>query len=184
LTLRHPLLLATGAIALAGCVATTQQAQRRAWSAKELAAVRLDPSAAAADLNAYRASKGLKPVRLDPALTAMAEAQARAMAAADALSHDAGGSFPSRLAGSGIGATEAGENLGGGYMSLSEAMNGWRQSPGHDANLLLASASRFGIAIAKNANTQYGVYWAMEVAGEPRPAMAGGFLWGAPIGTR
>lgn len=180
MTLRHPLLLAAAAIALAGCATTTEQAQRRAWSANELAAVRLDPSAAAAGLNAYRASKGLKPVRLDPALNAMAETQARAMASADALSHDAAGSFPSRLAASGIEATEAGENLGAGYMSLAEAMSGWRRSPAHDANLLMADASRFGIAIAKNAKTRYGVFWAMEVAGEPRPATAG-FLWGAPI---
>ena len=178
-------LLLCAAIALAGCAAGTHETQQRPWSANELAAVRLDPSAAVADLNAYRAGKGLTPVRLDPALTAVAEGQARAMASADSLSHDAGGSFPSRLAATGIDATEAGENLGGGYMSVSEAMNGWRHSPGHDANLLMPGASRFGIAIAKNANTQYGVYWAMEIAAEPRPAAGqGGSMWGAPIGVR
>jgi hypothetical protein len=173
------------ALALVGCAAGIEEPQRRVWSAKDLAAVRLDPAAAAADLNAYRAAKGLPPIRLDPALSAMAERQAKAMASAGAISHDAAGSFQSRLAASGIDATEAGENLGGGYLSLSEAMSGWRHSPGHDANLLMAGGSRFGIAIAKNPNTQYGVFWAMEIAGEPRMTTTGqsGFLWGAPSGA-
>ena len=158
------------ALAVAGCAVGVQEAgPRRALTAAQLAAVRLDPAAATAALNAYRAGKGLKPVRLDPALTVIAERQAKAMAAGDALSHEVAGGFPSRLAEGGVDATEAGENLGGGYMSLAEAMAGWRGSPGHDANLLIPAATRFGIALAKNPETQYGVYWAMEIAAEPRP---------------
>ena len=174
-------------LALAACAAPMHEAgPRHGLTAARLAAVRVNPAEAIADLNAYRASKGLKPVRLDPALAAMAAGQAKAMASANALSHDAAGSFHSRLAASGIEGTEAGENLGGGYLSLGEAMTGWRESSEHNANLLIASASRFGIAIAKNPNTQYGIYWAMEIAGEPRTTAAGpsGFLWGAPIGMR
>ncbi|HYA72310.1 MAG TPA: CAP domain-containing protein [Roseiarcus sp.] len=138
---------------------------------RSLASVHVDAAAAAAMLNAYRASRGLGPVRLDPALNAMAQRQADAMVAANALSHDVGGSFASRLASAGVDATEAGENVGGGYYSTEEALAGWRGSPEHDANLLIARATRFGIAVAKDARTQYRVYWAMEVAAEPqRPA--------------
>jgi hypothetical protein len=54
-------------------------------------------------------------------------------------------------------------------MSLGEAMTGWRESSAHNANLLIAEGTRFGIAIAKNPDTQYGVYWAMEIAVEPAP---------------
>jgi hypothetical protein len=36
-------------------------------------------------------------------------------------------------------------------------------------NLLLPEATRFAIAIAKNPDTQYGVYWAMEIAAEAWP---------------
>jgi uncharacterized protein YkwD len=139
-------------------------------SAEAIAAVRLDPAAATAELNAYRASKGLKPVKLDPALTGMAERQAKAMASRDSLSHEVAGSFPSRLAASGIDSMHAAENLGGGYMGLEEAMAGWRGSPEHDRHLLMADARRFGIAIAKKADSEYGVYWAMEVAADPAPA--------------
>ncbi len=164
-----------GALALAGCTAAPpEQHAVHARSAKAIAAVRLDPAAATTELNAYRASKGLRPVRLDPALTAMAERQAKAMAAGDALSHDVAGAFPARLTAGGVDAAEAGENLGGGYMSLDEALAGWRRSPEHDANLLIPDASRFGIALARNPQMQYGVYWAMEIAAEPRPRTPSG----------
>jgi uncharacterized protein YkwD len=125
--------------------------------------------AAAAMLTAYRAAHGLGPVRLDPALTAMAQREADAMVAANALSHDLGGGYAARLEAAGVDTVRAGENIGGGYGSTAEAMAGWRHSPEHDANLLLLQATRFGIAIAKDAQSRLGVYWAMEVAAEPGP---------------
>ena len=139
-------------------------------SARAIAAVSLDPTAAVASVNAYRARKGLGPVRLDPALTRMAQSQAEAMAAGNALSHDLAGAFPTRLEQSGVDTWKAAENLGGGYMSLAEAIAGWRESPAHDRNLLLPEATRLGIAIAKNPETEYGVYWAMEIAAPPSPS--------------
>jgi uncharacterized protein YkwD len=138
-----------------------------------VAAVHLDPASATAMLNAYRASHGLAPVHIDPKLMAMAQHQADAMIAANALSHNAGGSFLSRLASAGVDTTEAGENLGGAYYSSEEAMAGWRGSPEHNANLLIAHATRFGIAIAKDPRTQYRVYWAMEIAAEPQKPQGG-----------
>lgn len=161
---------------------TADRAPINPRAARDLAAVHLDPSAAVAMLNAYRASRGLKPVRLDPALTEMARRQADAMVAANEMSHDVSGSFPSRLAASRIDTTEAGENLGGGYYSLEDAMSGWRRSPEHDANLKLAEATRFGIALAKDPKTHFGAYWAMEVAAEPRRSIAGSGLWMSPSG--
>jgi uncharacterized protein YkwD len=91
------------------------------------------------------------------------------MVAADALSHNVAGSFPSRLAGAGVDTTEAGENLGGGYYSTAEALAGWRGSAEHDANLLMPRATRFGIAVATDARTRLRIYWAMELAAEPQP---------------
>jgi len=167
--LRDLFVAGLAAFALAGCATEPPEPRLAHHSAAAIAAVRLDPAAAAAALNAYRAGKGLQPVRLDPALTAMADRQAKAMAAGNVLSHDVAGAFPARLAGSGIDTWKAAENLGGGYMSLAEAMTGWRESSAHNANLLIAEGSRFGIAIAKNPDTQYGVYWAMEIAAEPAP---------------
>ena len=143
---------------------------------RSLDAVRLDPAAAVAMLSAYRASHGLSALRLDPTLTAMAQRQADAMVKANELSHDVGGSFTSRLLSSGFDTPRAAENVGGGYYSLEEAFSGWRNSPGHNANLLMPGATRFGIAMAKDARTRFRVYWAMEVAAEPetKVSSAGG----------
>jgi hypothetical protein len=136
--------------------------------ARRLDSVRLDPGAAESAINAYRSSRGLKPLRLDAALTAMAQRQADAMVAGDALSHTVGGAFTTRLAAAGIVADEAGENLGAGYFSLDEAMTGWRGSAEHDANLRMPGFTRMGVAIAKSPRTHYGVYWALELAADQR----------------
>ena len=165
-------------LALAGCVGeAVDTGPVDPFATREVAAVHLDPSAAAAALNAYRASHGLGATRLDPALTAMAQRQADAMVAANKMSHDIGGSFTSRLTASGVETAEAGENLGAGHYSLEEAMTGWRNSPEHNANLLMPKATRLGIAIAKDPRTHYGVYWAMELAAEPRARSNGRTLY-------
>jgi uncharacterized protein YkwD len=158
------------ALALAGCAgepARTGPVDARVL--RSVAAVKLDPAEAMRLLNTYRAGRGLSAVRLDPVLTAMARRHADAMAAAGTLSHDIGGSFSQRLQAAGLDTARAGENLGGGYLSTQEAFDGWRRSSGHNANLLLAGATRFGIALAKAPGTRYRVYWAMVIAADPPP---------------
>ena len=145
---------------------------------RSLEGVHLDPAEAAAMLTAWRRSHGLEPVRLDAALSAMAQRQADSMAAANEMSHNVSGSFASRLAAAGVNASEAGENLGGGYYATGEAMKGWENSPEHNANLLLPKATRFGIALAKDARTSFRIYWAMEVAAEPARMKEPGLLIG------
>lgn len=153
---------------LAGCAGEPRRTTPLDSRAIErLAAVTLDPAEAGRIFNAYRASHGLGPVRLDPVLTAMAQRQADAMAKANALSHDAAGNFASRVHAAGLDAARAAENLGGGYYSTQEAFAGWRASGGHDANLRMKEATRFGIALAKDPQTQYRAWWALVVAGEP-----------------
>ncbi len=134
---------------------------------EKLSAVSLDPAQAGRILNAYRASQGLGPVRPDPRLMAMAQRQADAMVAQNALSHDAGGSFTARIHAAGIDSARAAENLGGGYFSVEEAFDGWRKSPGHDANLRMAEATRYGIALSKDPRTSYRAWWVLVVAAEP-----------------
>jgi len=134
---------------------------------EKVAAVSLDPAQAGRILNAYRASQGLGPVRPDPRLMAMAQRQADAMVAANALSHDAGGSFSARIHAAGVDSARAAENLGGGYFSVEEAFDGWRKSPGHDVNLRMKEATRYGIALSKDPRTSYRVWWALVIAAEP-----------------
>lgn len=167
LPLKHLAALAMTLLAAACAGEPRRTTALDAGATARLDAIRLDPAAAAGILNAYRASRGLRSVRLDPALTAMAQRQADAMAAVNALSHDAGGSFVSRVHAAGLDAAHAAENLGAGYDSTGETFAGWKASSGHDANLRLADATRFGIALAKDPQTQYRTWWALVIAGEP-----------------
>jgi uncharacterized protein YkwD len=104
------------------------------------------------------------------------------MVRANSLSHNVAGSFSSRLAAAGIDPTEAGENLGGGYYSISEAMAGWRGSSEHDANLLIKGATRYGVAIAKDPRTDYRVYWALELASDQRERVDASLMQASPGG--
>jgi uncharacterized protein YkwD len=171
--------LAAG-LALAACGEARRAERLDPRLARPLAAVRLDSVAATAMLTAWRREHGLGPVRLDPALNAMAQRQADSMVAANDMSHGIAGSLAARLAAAGVRASEAGENLGEGYFSTGEAMRGWQNSPGHNANLLLPKATRFGIAIAKDPHTSYGVYWTLIVAAEPLPTASATGLMIAP----
>jgi uncharacterized protein YkwD len=173
--LAYPALL-TAALALAGCggAEPLRSGPISPSVERQVAAVHLDPTAATAMLNAYRASHSLGAVRLDPALTAMAQRQADAMVAANELSHDVAGGFTARILATGLDTPRAAENLGGGYYSLEEAFAGWRASPEHNANLLMPQAARFGVAIAKDARTRLRVYWAMELAAEPEKQVSDG----------
>jgi hypothetical protein len=56
-------------------------------------------------------------------------------------------------------------------MSFDKILAGWRASAGHDATLLMPDATRFGIALAKNPNAGYGVYWAAEPRAGPQLAV-------------
>ncbi len=185
--------LLLAALALAGCAGTPKdEAPLSPRRREQLASVRVDPAQALAILNAYRAGKGLGAVRLDPALTAIAQRQSDAMAAKNSLSHDAAGSFSARIDAAGLNTVRAAENLGAGYYSTQEAFEGWQKSSGHAANLSMPQATRIGIALAKNPQTRYGAWWTLVLAGEPEvrrelsagplvPARGGatGFRWGS-----
>ncbi len=156
------------ALLAAGCAGTPRDAAPPSPRKLErLAAAKADPAEALRILNAYRAGKGLGPVRLDSTLTAMAQRQSDAMAAGDSLSHDAAGSFTSRVNAAGLDTVRAAENLGAGYYSTQEAFEGWKQSFGHEANLSMPQATRIGLALAKNPQTRFGAWWTLVLAGEP-----------------
>lgn len=125
----------------------------------------VDPAAAASILNAYRGTKGLSQVAIDPALSKVAQDQANAMAAADQLSHEVGGrTFVTRMKASGYDPKIAVENVGAGYHTLAEAFSGWRDSPPHNKNMLTPGVTRMGIATAFAPKSKYKVYWALVLA--------------------
>jgi uncharacterized protein YkwD len=124
----------------------------------------LDAAAAASMISGYRTNNGLPAVTLDPALTAMAQAQAEIMAQRDKLEHNVKKPFVKRLKAAGYPAKVAAENIGAGYHTLAEAFSGWRDSNSHRANMLLAGATRMGIAAVYTPGSKYKVYWALILA--------------------
>ncbi len=118
---------------------------------------------AAAAISAYRRSRGLPPVRVDYTLMRAAEEQARAIAAADALSHDVAGSFGRRMSAHGVRGAAA-ENLSAGAPTPSRVLERWKASPGHNENLLLPGATRIGLVEAEAPNTRYKRFWVLLLA--------------------
>lgn len=124
----------------------------------------LDATAAASMITGYRANNGLPAVVLDQELMRLAKEQAEIMAKRDKLDHGAGKPFVQRLKISGYDAKRAAENIGAGYHTLAEAFSGWRDSSPHRANMLLAGATRMGIAAVYTPTSKYKVYWSLILA--------------------
>jgi hypothetical protein len=124
-------------------------------------------------ISSFRLKHGEVRVVRDATLDRIALDQARAMAAKDNLSHEALGSFSSRIAASQAG--RAAENIAYGYDSFDKTLDQWIASSEHRKNLLLPKATRVGIASAKDASGKR-TYWAMEIAGdyEPKPSKGKG----------
>jgi len=125
-------------------------------------------SSAQGAISSYRKQHGLSGVTVDPALMQLARQQASAMARANTMSHDVGGSFASRIGGASR--NIAAENIAMGTKDLSSTLTMWKHSSGHNANLLKGGVSRIGIASANGGGR---TYWALILAGsvERRPPL-------------
>jgi uncharacterized protein YkwD len=121
-------------------------------------------------ISRYRREHGLSTVRTDPQLTAIAERQAKAMAASGIMDHSVAGSFASRISGARTGV--AAENIAAGTNTWAETFRTWQTSPGHNANLLQSRADSVGVAVARNEQTRYKTFWAMVIA-EKAPKIKG-----------
>jgi uncharacterized protein YkwD len=129
-------------------------------------------SSPASLISEFRSKQGEGSVVIDATLNRIALDQAKAMAAKDKLDHDVLGSFNSRMAPAKAG--RAAENIAYGHDGFRKTLDQWINSAGHRKNLLLAKASRVGVASARSA-TSNRTYWAMVIAGDyekPRPAAA------------
>ncbi|WP_425284840.1 CAP domain-containing protein [Methylobacterium gossipiicola] len=158
--------LLAGILALGGCATQPPLETTAAATLPSLywpmttATAQVDAATARDMISAYRARSGLAPLRLDPELQKLAEAEAAAMATADRPSK----AQTVRVAMERLGHPSAGANLSAGYHTLAEAFSGWRESPAHNAVMLAPDATRMGIATAYAPNSKYRVYWALLVS--------------------
>ncbi|MGQ9573260.1 MAG: CAP domain-containing protein, partial [Dehalococcoidia bacterium] len=110
-------------------------------------------------MNAHRTANGLAPLNVSPTLTDAAAWMSGDMAEKDYFSHtDSLGRDPfQRMADFGYGYnTWKGENLAAGSDTPQLTFQLWRDSPGHNANMLNPNFVVVGLAKAYGANSTYG----------------------------
>lgn len=137
-------------------------------------AVVLDPEEAAfmTLINDYRQQNGLQPLAINEQIQNAAEWMSTDMGQNAYFSHtDSLGRNPwVRMADFGYGySTSKGENIAAGYTSAQSVFNGWKNSPGHNTNMLNSSFKVMGIARVYTAGSPYGYYWTNDFGGYVPP---------------
>jgi uncharacterized protein YkwD len=142
-----------------------EKAPQGALSDRNYSSTRLDPDQARDLINAYRREHGLKPLRLNAALTEAAKIHSRDLAKWDRISHyGSDGSNPwDRVKRVGYNPKLTAENVGTGQVTIEEVMKGWETSPGHNKNLLLCDAEHMGIALVQDPKTEFKTFWTLVV---------------------
>jgi len=126
----------------------------------------LDLELAVVELNNYRNQMGLNVVSLDPKLVLSSQVHAEDMATHGMVSHTGtdGSAHTDRMIKNGYLYSIAGENVASGQDSWGKVFQAWKDSPGHNENLLMPEATHFGVALVFEKSTQYRYYWAMIMA--------------------
>ena len=104
-----------------------------------------DVSTILAKTNAARAANGLPALKQNAAMNAVADRWAKAMGAAQKMSHNL--NYSKQIP---KGWTRAGENVAAGYSS-GNVVTAWMNSPGHRANILNKGYTDIGIGFFKDA---------------------------------
>jgi uncharacterized protein YkwD len=139
-----------------------------------LAAVALDSEEAAfcTLINDYRATKGLPALMVSESLTNASEWHSTDMANKNYFSHtDSLGRDPfQRMTALGYGySTYRGENIAAGNSTATATFDQWKNSSGHNANMLNANYKVIGIGKAYNAAATYRNYWTTDFGGVVDP---------------
>lgn len=122
-----------------------------------------------AQVNSFRASRGLSSLVVSDSLTLAAKWMATDMSVNNYFSHTSldGRSPTQRMADAGYPAfsTWAGEDLAAGYTSASQVLQGWINSPAHLAVLTNPAYRAIGIGRSYAAGSAYGWYWDADFGG-------------------
>ena len=113
-------------------------------------------------INQYRSSNGLSSLAHSGTLAAAAEHHSVDMATVGYFSHTMsdGTSVSQNMANHGVvDMSTWGENIAAGNASAAATFQQWRNSPGHNANMLNGGFRSIGIGRATNGGSQYGTYW-------------------------
>ncbi len=157
------------AFILGGLLASPARAAA-AYSADEIQFVQL--------LNNYRVANGLQPLLVSDELSESGDRHDSDMGKYAFFDHYtvksdwfASGASPwTRMAASGYSYnTNMGENIAAGYGTAAAVFEGWRNSPGHNANMLNASYKVVGVSLVYVSGSPYGYYWTTDFGGYVDP---------------
>ena len=128
-------------------------------------------------INEERALVGLAALEIDMRLIGAARRHTDDMAANDFVSHTGSdGSSPwDRIADAGYPMLAGGETIAAGYPDEASVVQGWMDSPPHQAILLGSDYQHIGVGYAYNADSTYGDYWTADFGsssddGDPPPS--------------
>ncbi len=153
-----------GVLAFAGFSATGGASQTQAdtaMDAEELAFMVL--------INDYRAQNGRGPLIIDQSLQAAADWMSTDMGEENYFAHnDSLGRTPwTRMCDFNYcHNTWKGENIAAGYTTGADVFEGWRNSPGHNSNMLGENYTVMGIARVRTPGSTYGWYWTNDFGGQ------------------
>ncbi len=113
---------------------------------------KMNPDDIITQTNQYRTAQNLPALKTDPMLMAAAAARAKDMAATGAFSHTVATTTPgvtpwSFIHNAGYKFDHAGENLATLFNDVPSTMTAWKNSPGHNANLVNKNYSDIGVAV-------------------------------------
>jgi uncharacterized protein YkwD len=158
--------LASGVLAVIVAAATLPAATGGGSSAEET----LDPEEQkfVQMINQYRQQNGVAPLSIDTSLQQAAEWMSRDMGENNYFSHtDSLGRDPFvRMCDFGYCYnTWKGENLAAGASSAESVFNLWKDSPGHNSNMLNGNYRVMGIARVHTPDSNFGWYWTNDFGG-------------------
>ena len=117
-------------------------------------------------INNHRIQNGLPVLQTSETLSKAAQWKSNDMGARAYFAHDDGWrTWVQRLRDCGYGYNAwLGENIAAGVSSAQAAFDLWKNSPGHNANMLGANYTAVGVGRAYVAGSPYGWYWTTEFA--------------------
>ena len=118
-------------------------------------------------INGYRAANGAPALAISYTLTKSSAWKSHDLGANSYFAHDdLNRTWIQRIAACGYTASGyIGENIAAGYVSAQAVFDAWRNSPGHNANMVNATYRAIGIGREYVGGSPYGWYWTTDFGG-------------------
>ncbi|WP_417741761.1 CAP domain-containing protein [Salipiger sp.] len=146
------MITAAALLLAAGCTVQSPNVASRSTPSEPAASASasVEAAAAAPSLNAFRSSRGLRPLSRSAKLDAVAQAHARDMQSMNRMTHTGsnGSQMTDRLQSGGYRYRTAAENVAQTGQGMDRVMELWINSPGHRSNMLKTNVTEYGVGRA------------------------------------